>query len=232
MEDLLIETDFDLALPPSVVECFSQLRQEIAELRIEVAALRRENLELRQQAGYWKSRHADALVRIAELEKEVEHLRGENRKLQDQAFGRKSEKQSRSDRSNELDDPNETKPPQPRGHQRGHPGHQLRDYSHLPVRTDPPRELPEAERVCPDCGSPLVACGTEEAEQLEIETLIYRRVTPRCRSKRTCQCSGQRTWTAPPVPKLIPKGLLGVSVWVDILLDQFDSHRPTERLLN
>jgi transposase len=30
---------------------------------------------------------------------------------------------------------------------------------------------------------------------------------------------------------LIPKGVLGVSVWVEILLDKFASHRPTERLL-
>lgn len=37
--------------------------------------------------------------------------------------------------------------------------------------------------------------------------------------------------TAPPPPKLIPKGLLGVSVWVEILLGKFFSHRPTERLL-
>src|SRR5262249_55403448 len=78
---------------------------------------------------------------------------------------------------------------------------------------DPPRELPEAERVCPDCGLPMVACGTEDTEQLEIEIVIYRRRTRRCRYKRTCQCSGQRTWTAPPLPKLIPKGILGVSVW-------------------
>ena len=34
-----------------------------------------------------------------------------------------------------------------------------------------------------------------------------------------------------PAPKLIPKGVLGVSVWVEILLDKFASHRPTERLL-
>ena len=40
-----------------------------------------------------------------------------------------------------------------------------------------------------------------------------------------------RTFTAPPPPKLIPKGLLGISVWVEILLDKFVSHRPTERLL-
>lgn len=36
---------------------------------------------------------------------------------------------------------------------------------------------------------------------------------------------------APPVPKLIPKGRLGVSIWVEILLDKFVGHRPTERLL-
>jgi transposase len=232
MEDLLLEPGLEIECPAFVAEWLCQLRQEVAELRAEVSRLRRENLELRQQVGYWKSRHADALARIAELEKEVEHLRGENRKLQAQAFGRKSEKQSRSDRSNQLDDPLEAKPSRPRGQQRGHPGHRRRDYSHLPVRTDSPREMPEAQRVCPDCGSPLVACGTEEAEQLEIETIMYRRVTPRCRYKRSCQCPGQRTWTASPVPKLIPKGLLGVSAWVEILLDKFASHRPTERLLH
>jgi transposase len=32
-------------------------------------------------------------------------------------------------------------------------------------------------------------------------------------------------------PKLIPKGRLGISVWVEILVDKFLSHRPTERLL-
>lgn len=231
MEDLLYETDLDLDWPPSVAGLLSQLRQEVAGLRTEVARLRRENLELRQQAGYWKGMHAQACRRLVELEQKVEHLQGENRKLQAQAFGRQSEKQGHSDRSNQLDDSNEAKPSQPRGQQRGHPGHRRRDSSHLPVRTDPPRELPEAERVCPDCGSPLVACGTEQAAQLDIETVLYRRVTPRCRYKRTCQCPGQRTWTAPPVPKLIPKGLVGVSLWVEILVDKFASHRPTERLL-
>jgi len=232
MEDLLLEPGLEVESPPSLAESVSGLRQEVVELRAEVARLRRENLELRQQAGYWQSRHADGVRRIAVLEQENERLRGENRKLQAQAFGRKSEKQSPRDRSNHLDDPSEAKTARARGQQRGHPGHRRRDYSHLPVRTDPPRQLPEAERVCPDCGLPLVACGTEQAEQLEIDTVIYRRVTPRCRYKRACQCSGQRTWTAAPVPKLLPKGLLGVSLWVEIFLDKFASQRPTERLLN
>jgi hypothetical protein len=33
------------------------------------------------------------------------------------------------------------------------------------------------------------------------------------------------------VSKLIPKGRLGVSRWVEILLDKYASQRPTERLL-
>src|SRR5271169_6850635 len=88
----------------------TRLLAEVDQLRAEVTGLRRENLELRQQAGYWQSRHADAVRRIAALEQENELLRGENRKLQAELFGRRSEKQSGSDRSNELEDPADAKP--------------------------------------------------------------------------------------------------------------------------
>jgi transposase len=230
MEDLALqpkwEVDWAASEPPWLVE----LRQEVVELRTEVAQLRRENLELRQQTGYWRSQHAAAKQRIAELEQEVAQLRGENRKLQDQLFGRKSESAAATDRSNHLDDPDDTPEPRPRGQRPGRPGPKRRDYSHLPVREDP-RELPESERVCPICGLPLTACGAEESEQVEIETVIYRRVIRRRRYQRTCSCPGPRTVTAPPVPKLIPKGRLGVSMWVEILLDKYASQRPTERLL-
>ena len=73
---------------------------------------------------------------------------------------------------------------------------------------------------------------TEDSEQIEIEVRAYRRRIRRRRYQRTCTCSNcPRTVTAPPAPKLIPKGVLGVSIWVEILLDKFASHRPTERLL-
>jgi transposase len=73
--------------------------------------------------------------------------------------------------------------------------------------------------------------GTEDAEQIEIEVSAYRRVIHRRRYRRTCTCDGPITRTAPPPPKLIPKGLYGISVWVEILLDKYFSYRPTERLL-
>lgn len=119
------------------------LRQEVGDLRRENADLRRQNLELRQDAGYWKSRHAGAVVRIGKLEAEVEQLRGENRQLQARLFGQKSEQSASRDRSNHLAgdvDPNAASPG-PRGQRKGRPGPQRRDYSHLPV-VEELRELP------------------------------------------------------------------------------------------
>src|SRR6186997_2173709 len=78
-----------------LIALVKDLRQEVAELRADVQALQRENLELRQQAGYWKSRHRDALGRITALEQKVEQLEGEKRQLQADLFGRRSETQSR-----------------------------------------------------------------------------------------------------------------------------------------
>lgn len=231
MEGLLLEPALDTDVWSTVSQVIGQLRQEVAELRTEVAGLRRENLELRQQVGYWKSRHAAAVKRIGELEREVEQLRGENRKLRAELFGRKSEKPASADRSNQLDDPSDRQPPRRRGQQPGRPGPKRRDYSHLPAREEIV-ELPEAERVCPQCGRPLTCCGTEDSEQIEIEVQAYRRVIRRQRYQRTCDCGGPQTVTAPALPKLIPKGLLGVSVWVEVLLDKFGSYRATERLLD
>jgi transposase len=219
-----LPADADLA--PLLV----RLVAEMDQLRADMAQLRRENLQLRQQAGYWQSRHADALRRLASVQQDYEQLRGEIRKLQAERFGRRSEKQSTSDRSNELDDPANTTPKRPRGRQPGQPAPRRRDYSHLPAR-EQLIELLDADKVCPSGGQPLKACGSEDSEQLEIEIVVFRRVIQRRRAQRTCDCPGPRTGTAPPAAKLIPKSLLGVSVWVEILLDKFASYRPTQRLL-
>jgi transposase len=216
----------DADLVPLVV----RLLAEVDQLRAEVATVRRENLELRQQAGYWQSRHADAVRRVAALEQENEQLRGEIRKLHAEQFGRRSEKQAASDRCNELEDRADAKPKRPRGRQPGQPAPRRRDYSQLPVR-EQFVDLPDAQQICPSCGQPLKACGSEDSEQLEIEITVFRRVIRRRRGQRTCGCPGPRTCTAPPAPKLIPKSLLGTSVWVEILLDKFASYRPTQRLL-
>jgi transposase len=225
MDGALVES-LPATEPADVSDLVRQLCREVLDLRREVN-------ELRQQAGYWRGMHARAVQRAERLEAEVEQLRGGNRKLEDQLFGRKSEAAPSRDRSNGLegeDDPVPATPPR-RGQRKDRPGPTRRDYSHLPV-VEELRELPAPQHVCPRCGAALVPSDTEDSEQIEIEVRAYRRRIRRRRYQRTCSCSNcPRTFTAAPAPKLIPKGVLGVSVWVEALLDKFASFRPTERLL-
>src|SRR5882724_2920448 len=217
MEGVLCEVPQEL-----LMEVVTQLRQEVAELRTEVpqlrgevARLRRENLELRQQVGYWKSVHAQALLRITALQQQVDDLRAENQNLKAQLFGRKSEKQSDADRSNQLAGEHEPAAPRRRGQQPDRAGPGRRDYSHLPT-VDELVELPACQQACPQCGQAFTPSDSEASELIEIEVHAYRRHIRRRRYRRTCACAaGPRTLTAPAPPKLIPKGRLGVSVWVE-----------------
>jgi FtsZ-binding cell division protein ZapB len=164
MEDTRVDP-LSATEPTDLSELVRQLCREVADLRQEVDQLRRENLELRQQVGYWKAQHARAVHRAEHLEAEVENLRGENRKLQDQLFCRKSEKSSTRDRSNHLDgesDGRDSFTPRKPGQQKDRPGPKRRDYSHLPVVEDL-RELPEDQRVCPQCGEALSPSDTEDS---------------------------------------------------------------------
>jgi transposase len=237
MDGLLLEERRNEQDSGGWIDCIRELRLEIAQLRGEVATLRRENLELRQQVGYWKGMHARALERIAVLEQENEHLRGENRRLQQQIFGKKSEKQTATDRSNHIDGFNDKNLSQtdssaadgPKKKQRGP---KRRDFSHLPAR-NVDAELPADQRSCPTCHKPFAdMTDTEDSEQIEIEVQAYRRVIRRRRYRKTCTCPGCYTITAPAPAKLIPKSLLGTSVWVEILLAKYFNHQPTERLLS
>ena len=196
-------------------------------------ALEKLTLEFRCEVGYWKSRHADAVKRIEQLKVELDQSRGERRALQDKLFGRKSEKSTRGDRSNDLVDPEEVPPSvKKRGAQPGHAGHGRRDYSHLPVQEEF-APLPEESLACPHCGKlAVMMSATEDSELTEIDVRAHRRRIRRRRYRATCDCDPTRqTLTAPPPPKLIPKGNYGISIWVHVLLDKYSSYRPTERLL-
>ena len=189
--------------------------------------------DFRREVGYWKSRHADALQRVEHLKDELEQSRGRVRALQDALFGRKSEKSARSDRGNELFDPEEVATAaKKRGARQGQAGHGRRDYSHLPVQEEFVA-LPAASLACPICGKPAaMISATEDSELLEIDVRAHRRRIRRRRYRATCHCDGsRRTLIAPPPPKLIPKGNYGISIWVHVLLDKYASYRPTERLL-
>jgi transposase len=232
MDGVFVESSLERVSEPAVMT--TRLLAENDQLRAAVAGLGRENLELRQQAGYWESMHARAIHRLNEVQQELELLRGEIRQLKANLFGRKSEKQSSKDRSNDLEDPEETacKPKRHRGQQPNRPAPKRRDYSQLPARIQK-IELPPEQCHCPDCGQPLkLRSDTEDATQIEIEVIIYRRVWQRCRYQTTCDCGGKRRVITAPLPaKVIPKGLYGTSLWVEILVDKFYGQQPVERLL-
>ncbi len=92
---------------------------------------------------------------------------------------------------------------------------------------------PKARKQCPQCGLPYEPFpGTEDSETIEIEVRAHRRVIRRRRYRPTCRCPGRPgIITAPPPPKLIPKGRYGISVWVQVLLDKFLFFRPSHRLI-
>jgi transposase len=213
----------------------TELSALVAGLRDELAALRDEVASLRQQVGYWKSMHARAVEKNRKLERETDLLRAENRKLKDKIFGRRTEKTKRKDRSNHLHDPQEAskKSKRGRGHQPNQPGASRRNYSHLPV-VEEAVPLPAEACVCPKCGKPREEMTeTEDSEVIEIEVRAHRRRIRRKRYRSACDCPGVPcTITAPAVPKLIPKGRYGISVWVHVLLSKFGSHRATGNLID
>ena len=222
-----------------VDEQLESLRVLLEELRREVGELRAENAELRQQVsslkcdvGYWKSRHADAVERNAKLQAELNEAKAEIRQLRDERFGKKSDKKFGTDRTNQLEDPQEQSVPvKKRGRQPGSPAPKRRDYSHLPVRIEE-LDVSDDAKVCACCGLPLEALGHNEgSEQIEIETVTYRRVMRRKRYRRNCECVDQpRTITALLPAKLLPKNLCGTSVWIHLLLEKFYLQRPMHRI--
>ncbi len=137
---------------------------------------------------------AKGIRRIEGLQAENEQLRGEVRELKDQLSGRKSEKTSR-DRSNALEGENESPPAIPRRRGQGayRPGPPRREQSQLSV-VEEVRERPEDQCLCPHCGAAMIPSDTEDSDLLEID------VCP----------DVPRIIAAPPAPKVIPKGRLGV----------------------
>jgi len=188
--------------------------------------LKQELTEARQQAAYWKSLHARAKQRETELERKLERSEAKLKQLDRELFGRSSEKGHSGKLSSESGRLRR------RGQQPGRRGPSRRDTSHLSSEEEWRSLAPEQCR-CDRCGLPFETFpGTEDSEMFEIEVRAYKRMVRRRRYQPTCTCEHlPGILTAPGPPKLIPKGLYGISVWETILLDKFVFLRPTHRLL-
>jgi transposase len=181
------------------------------------------------KAQYYRGQHQRAVEREARLKAENQQLQAKNRQLQQQVFGRSTEARSvvEAVAARTMD-----RPRRPRGQQSGRPSPPKRNYADLPT-TEELHDLPEEQRRCACCGQPFVAFpGSEKCEILEVEVRAHRRVIRRPRYRPSCSCPGNKPIvTAPPVPRVLPKSKIGVSLWVEILIDKYLLQRPTYRLL-
>lgn len=186
-----------------------------------------EEFEPYRQAAYWKSMHQRALAREAALREENESLHARLRLREQQLFGRKTEAHPTPTEAVHRVGPRKS-----RGQQPGRPGPNRRDHSTLPV-VEEVIELPAEGRTCPDCGRPFEPFpGTEDGQILEVAVKAHRRAYRRRRYRPACSCEhNPGIITAPPPEKLIAKSNLGVSIWVEVLLDKYLFYRPTCRLL-
>jgi len=208
-----------------------------------VTLSKREHIELVMGLNYWRTAHERALTRAqwvgrrhdhemerarrreSRLRVELDLAQAQLRDLRQRVFGARTE-QSR------FINPvvqGAVGPRRPRGQQRGRPGHGRTRLRQLSTRG----ETVELDAVCPQCGLGLCEFpGTDDSEVVELEVKAYRRVIRRRRYRPTCGCGcvpGIVTAAAPA--RLIPRGKLGVSVWVSALLSKFLYGQPTHRLL-
>ena len=195
--------------------------------------------------------HRKARDREQVLHQEIKGLKAKLNLRERQLFGRRSERGSKKRDEPEVqgplpppDEPEVQGPPPPpdeprrRGQQQGSrgQGHGRRLQENLPFEEDF-CELAPQDQVCPRCGLPAEPeSGTEDSEVVEVEVRVYRRRYRRRRYRLTCQCPAQdpevsRIITAPPAPKLIPKGIFAVSFWVSTLEGKFLYQRPLYRML-
>jgi transposase len=184
-------------------------------------------IALKWEANYWRAQHARLVQREAALKAQVEALEAQIRDLTQRLYGTKSEKSAASEALGKV---NEVQP-RKRGQPPGTPGHGRSDRSTLPVVVEV-HDVSEAAKHCPQCGEALAPFpGVEGCDIIEVQVQAHIRRIQRPRYQTTCRCA-QRPGivTAPPVPRVIPKSPLGVSVWTMVVLDKYLYSRPTHRL--
>jgi transposase len=216
-------------------------------------------IQLRQRANFWQAQHARAIKRATAFEKRGQQLEKELRTLhaklkekdqqievlkakltyfQQQLFGRKSEQTE--PQNNSEDDLQHsitgTSPEKEKGRQRkrgqqpGAKGHGRQRRTNLPAEVVI-HDVAEDDKICPQCRLPRIPFfRTEDSEEVHWETRLVRRIHKRRQYLSSCRCPGPRMVTAPPAPKIIPKGMFSIEFWVWILMEKFLLQRPLYRV--
>ena len=184
-------------------------------------------IQLKWDSRYWRRQHDRALAREAALKQEREYLQAQVRDLKQRLYGKRSEKTLTE---SEVQ-PNEGKSSRPRGQTPNSQGHGRTVRPHLPI-IEEWHALPSNQPLCPQCAKPYIGTSkTEDSDIIEIDVAAHvRRIKRRC-YRKGCDCPNVPFLVmAPPAPRLIPKSPIGVSVWVEVLLQKYQYAIPTNRL--
>ena len=202
--------------------------RETSTASVQVRVDKEEYISLRWAAAYWKARHREAVRREVDLKSDNEKLRARMRELEGRLYGGRSERRVCEGKSPSR----RPVSARPRGQQLGSRGHGRSSLDRLEAREEV-ADLPEEQQKCPRCGRRLDPFpGTDEAQVVEIETRVWRRVIRRRRYHPSCSCGVlPGIVTAPSPARLIARGKLGISVWVRVILDKYLYSRPSHRLL-
>jgi len=117
-----------------------------------------------------------------------------------------------------------------RGQKPGSAGHGRRDYSALETE-EVVHDLPEHERLCPDCGEAYEPFGEETSTQVDWQVRIVRVLHRRRRYTKTCRCKGKGVVVAPVPPKPIRKGLFTSQFLARLIFEKYVLGRPLERIV-
>jgi len=193
-----------------------------------VVLTQKEHIELKWQGNFWKAQHSRAVKRESALKQELQQAKAEIISLKQRLFGKKSEKTARDDGG-----PNQrSSTTRNRGQQPGSRGHGRTPRPNLPVFEEI-IDVAAEEKYCSVCGCARPQFfKTDDSEIVEVHVGAYVRKIRR-KQYKPCQCERDKfpgIIAAPPATRLFPKNSLGISVWVEVLLDKFLFSTPTNRL--
>jgi transposase len=233
-----------LASVPSTVTEADLVKTPFAYAQVTLSKM--EYIELKAQAKQWRSqwlrtrqREQEALTKIAQMKAkhqseinafqgQIDQLKNQLAEMQHLVFGRSTEKTSKSSGNPQKRSSSDRR----KGQQKGEKGHGRKSITTLPVI---PEDIiiPAEQQHCSHCGLPFDSFpGTEDSDVIEIEVQAHVRRYRRHRYQKSCQCpQTPGIITAPEPAKLIRKGKLGISVWVEILLHKYAFGIPINRQL-
>jgi transposase len=220
MENMNAPQNSSIAQPES-----GKNRTPFAQTMVQLT--KQDYIQLKWDSRYWRRQHDRSLAREAALKQENERLQAQVRDLKQRLYGKRSEKTVTQ--SEAL--PNAGKSSRPRGQKPNSQGHGRTERPHLPV-IEEWHDLQPNQQRCPQCSKPRVRTSkTEDSDILEVVVAAHKRRVRRWCSRKICDCPNVPFLiTAPPAPRLIPKSSLGVSVWVEVLLQKYQHSIPTNRL--